>query len=334
LLLSSIFRLGSSFSLDLKISHLQQDLPVALVVIIVKQKIQIISAPSILGLKPTGVEQMANALLNTSSLDKLKSVESLIEVSTLNASYNKQRDHETKCLNPEAIHDFSQVLMRYIAEQIDKSNFPLVLGGDCSILIGIMPALKFKGNFGLIFLDAHADFYEPVKSTTGELADMVLAIVSGRGPDILTDIDNLKPYVEDKNVIQIGQRDAEQTKEYGSQDIRKTGIKVFDFAAIKSAGLDKVIDDVTEYMDNLNLDGFWIHFDTDVISDDENPAVDYRLPGGITFKEAEHLQNRLVQSGKITGISVTIFNPALDKSGEIAIKIADCLVFGFSKNSR
>lgn len=299
-----------------------------------RRKIQIVSAPSILGLKPAGVEQLANALMNTGRLDKLKSVEPVIEVPTLNAGYNKHRDHKTNCLNLTAVHDFSRVLMRCIAEQIDKSNFPLVLGGDCSILIGIMPGLKSKGKFGLIFLDAHADFYEPAKSTTGELADMDLAIVTGRGPDMLTNIDNLKPYVEDKNVIQIGQRDAEQTKEYGSQDIRKTDINVFDFATIKSEGLDKVIADVTKYMDELNLDGFWIHFDTDVINDDENPAVDYRLPGGLTFKEAEHLLSQLIQTGKITGMSVTIFNPALDKSGEIAIRISDCLVFSLSKHSR
>ncbi len=303
---------------------------IVILLITMKQKIQIVSAPSILGLKPTGVEQLANSLLNAGRLDKLKSVKPLIEVPTLNAIYNKHRDPKTKCLNSTAIHDFSRVLMRYIAEQIDKFNFPLVLGGDCSILIGIMPGLRLKGNFGLIFLDAHADFYEPAKSTTGEVADMDLAIVTGRGPDILTDIDNLKPYVEDKNVIQIGQRDAEQTKQYGSQDIRKTGIRVFDFATIKSAGLDKVVGDVIEYMNELNLDGFWLHFDTDVISDDENPAVEYRLPGGVTFKETGHLLNQLVQTGKITGISVTIFNPALDKSGEIAIKISDCLVSGLS----
>jgi arginase len=303
------------------------------VAITMKQKIQIVSAPSILGLRPTGVEQLANTLLNTGGLDKLMPAEFLIEVPTLNTVYNTHRDHKTKCLNPAAIRDFSRVLMKCIADQIDKSHFPLVLGGDCSILVGIMPALKSKGNFGLIFLDAHADFYEPSKSTTGELADMDLAIVTGRGPDILTNIDNLKPYVEDKNVIQVGQRDAEQTKEYGSQDIRKTGIKVFDFATIKLAGIDQAIVDVIKYMDKLELDGFWVHFDTDVISDDENPAVDYRIPGGITFEEAEHLLNQLVQTGKIAGISVTIFNPTLDSSGEIAVKIADCLANSLSKNS-
>src|SRR5688572_8193104 len=103
------------------------------------KNIQIVSAPSILGLKPTGVEQLANVLLNTGRLGKLKPVEPLFEIPTLNAGYNNHRDPKTKCLNPTAIHDFSRVLMRHVAEQIDKSNFPLVLGGDCSILIGIMP---------------------------------------------------------------------------------------------------------------------------------------------------------------------------------------------------
>jgi|SRR5687768_17600170 len=291
-----------------------------------QQKFQIISAPSILGLKPTGVEQLAKVLLNTSRLDKLNPLQPLIELPTLNTLYNNQRDTETNCLNPIAIHDFSKLLMRKIAEQVDQLNFLLVLGGDCSILIGIMAGLKSKGKFGLIFLDAHADFYEPNKSTTGEVADMDLAIVTGRGPDILTDIDHLKPYVEDKNVIQVGQRDLEETKKYGSQDIGETGIRVFDYATIQSTGPGKVIDDIITYMDELNVDGFWIHFDTDVINDNENPAVDYRLPGGISFKEAEHLLNRLMETGKIIGMSVTIFNPALDKTGEIAMKISDCLV--------
>jgi len=54
------------------------------------------------------------------------------------------------------------------------------------------------------------------------------------------------------------------------------------------------------------LDGFWFHFDTDSLSDDENPAVDYRLPGGLSLKDAEHLLSRLLESDKITGMSVTI----------------------------
>lgn len=297
-----------------------------------EKRIQIISAPSILGLKPTGVEKLPQSLLDAGLLDKIKSGESIIDIPTLNDKYNSNRDPITKCLNPVAIRDFSLSLMKEIENQIDKSTFPLVLGGDCSILIGIMAGLGSRGNFGLIFLDAHADFYQPEKSTTGEVADMDLAIVTGRGPNILTDISNLKPYVEDKNVIHIGQRDTEETKKYGSQDVAKTGIKSFDYAEIKSAGLEKILEAIIGHINKLNLDGFWIHFDTDVICDEENPAVDYRLPGGLTFIQMGYLLNRLIQTGQIIGMDITIFNPTLDKDGEISVKVTDCLAHAFDSH--
>jgi len=216
-----------------------------------------------------------------------------------------------------------------VTQQMQSRNFPLVLGGDCSILIGIMPALKSKGNFGLLFLDAHADFYLPDQSTTGELADMDLSIVTGRGPSILTDINNLGPYIKDRNVIHIGQRDGEETKQYGSQEIKDSGISLFDLSAIRSKGLQRITNDITTQMESLALDGFWIHFDTDVISDDENPAVDYRLPGGLSFQEVTQLLSKLILTGKIIGMSVTIFNPALDTDGTITVKLANCLASAF-----
>ncbi|GAB6283321.1 MAG: arginase family protein [Ignavibacterium sp.] len=290
-----------------------------------KQQIQIISAPSILGLKPTGVEKLPQSLIEVGLINKINSVESIIDIPTLNENYSNHRDPITKCLNAMAIRDFCLSLMKEIANQIHKSTFPLVLGGDCSILIGIMAGLKMNGNYGLIFLDAHADFYQPEKSITGEVADMDLAIVTGRGPKILTDINKLKPYVEDNNIIHIGQRDAEETKEYGSQDIKKTGIKSFDLAKIKSAGINKVLSEIIEYIEKLNLDGYWIHFDTDVISDEENPAVDYRIPNGITFNQIGFIINQLIQTGSIKGMDVTIYNPTLDKDRKIAIKLTDCL---------
>lgn len=299
-----------------------------------QEQIQIISAPSILGLRPSGVEKLAQSLFNAGLPDKLKSVATVIEIPTLNHKYNSHRDPITKCLNPIAIHDFSLSLMRETENQISKSFFPLVLGGDCSILIGIMAGLKNKGNYGLIFLDAHADFYQPEKSVSGEVADMDLAIVTGRGPDVLSNINNLKPYVNDKKVIHIGQRDAEETRKYGSQDIADTEIRLFDFALIKSEGIEKVLQSAIEHVNKLSLDGFWVHFDTDVISDEENPAVDYRLPGGVTFTQMEYILSRLFQTGKVTGMSVTIFNPTLDKEGEIALKIADCLAHGFASKTK
>ena len=190
-----------------------------------------------------------------------------------------------------------------------------------------MLGLKSLGNYGLFFIDAHADFYEPERSVTGEVADMDLAFVTGRGPELLTNIDGSIPYVMDENVVHIGQRDMEETEKYNSQEIRSTGITRFDLKYIQHHGVQKTMKEIENYF--LSLDGFWIHFDTDVIDDNSNPAVDYRLQVGLSFNQCAEILKNLLSSYPILGMSVTIFNPTLDVDGKIARQLttllSDCL---------
>ena len=121
-----------------------------------KRLLQIFSAPSILGLKPNGVEHLSESLLNNGLADRLESTFPVIEVPTLNHCYSLIRDEKTNCLNPASLLDFSRVISERIGKELQHQKFPLVLGGDCTILLGIMTALKKEGNFGLLCLDAHA----------------------------------------------------------------------------------------------------------------------------------------------------------------------------------
>lgn len=292
--------------------------------------IQLISAPSILGLKQTGVEWLSDSLISAGLHEKLKAHHPPLFVRTLNPLYWEKRDPDTGCLNTRHIVEFSETLGNEIYSVVSKNRFALTLGGDCSILLGIMPALKKSGRYGLIFIDAHADFYSPEASATGEVADMDLAIVCGRGPRVLTDIRNAWPYVQEENVIHIGQRDEEETKQFGSPEIKETSIKCFDLKLIREKGIERVNSDVLEQVSALNVDGLWIHYDTDSLSDDLNPAVDYRIPGGLTFDEVELIQGSLLKAGKVAGMSITCFNPTLDRSGRVAGQIVDSLVKVFS----
>lgn len=294
-----------------------------------KLDIQIISAASILGLKPSGVQLLPAALLSNGLKEKLHSNNPIIDVPTLNHLYHPERSKETGLLNGESLKAFSISLKDVIQKFPFDRKFALVLGGDCSILIGIMLALKSQGNYGLFFMDAHADFYEPEKSITGEVADMDLAFITGRGPEILTNIDHSIPYVRDENVVHIGQRDMEETEKYNAQEIRSTCIKRFDLTWIQHHGLQKTMKAIETYVARLRLDGFWIHFDTDVIEDSSNPAVDYRLEGGLSFPQCEGMLRNLISNYNILGMSVTIFNPTLDVEGKIARQLtqllSDCL---------
>ena len=289
----------------------------------------IIEAPSILGLRPTGVQYLPEAFKATGLMSGLRA-EYGGQVSPL--SYSSERDKLTLLLNPDSIREFSLQLADAVAFVLHNKRFPLVLGGDCSILIGNLLALRRLGTYGLFFIDGHADFYQPQVSPTGEVADMDLAIVSGRGPNILTNIEGLKPLVRDPDIIVFGYRDAEQAASYGSPDVRDTNMHVFDLSYVRkfdtvAAAACQAVD----VLENNELDGFWIHLDVDVLDDSIMPAVDYRLGGGgLSFSELSELLKTLVASDAAVGMDITIFNPLLDFDRSITRRFVSSLIQGLS----
>jgi arginase len=289
-------------------------------------KFVVIEAPSILGLKPTGVERLPDALIDANLLEELGAEHAgRIEA----PQYDPKRDKTTLLLNPQAIRSYSLRLAEAVTSVLQKNKLPLVLGGDCSIIIGSLLALRRLGKYGLFFIDGHADFYQPEASPTGEVADMDLAIVSGRGPDVLTNIDDLKPLVQDKNIVLFGYRDAKEAAGYGSQDVRESGIYVLDFSEVRRLGIVKAASRALDRLLHEEV-GVWIHLDVDVLDDAVMPAVDYRMPGGLCFTELGELLKVLFKSGRVVGMDITIFNPSLDKDGSIARKLVSSIVAGLS----
>ena len=290
-------------------------------------KFTIIDAPSILGLRPTGVELLPEALKAAGIIEGLNADYTGL-VSSL--PYNKERDKTTLLLNPDSIRTFSLQLADIVSSVLRRGQFPIVLGGDCSILLGNLLALRRIGRYGLFFIDGHADFYQPDASLTGEVADMDLAIASGRGPDVLTNIDGLKPLVLDEDIILFGYRDTEQAVNYGSQDVRKTKMHTFDFAYVSKSGIMGSAPQAIKLLLKDRLDGFWIHLDADVLDNSIMPAVDYRLDGGLSFSELSELLKIIITSGRAVGIDITIFNPNLDLDGSIARNFVSSIVEGLT----
>lgn len=284
-----------------------------------------IDAPSILGLKPTGVEQLPEAL-KAAGLQKGLNAEYAGLVPP--PPYNSKRDFETRLLNPNELRVYSGQLAEAVTGVLQQGKFPVVLGGDCSNLIGCTLALRRLGRFGLVFIDGHADFYQPEAEPNGDVASMDLAIVTGRGPDVLTDIDGLKPLVRDEDVVQMGMRDGEQQREYGSRDIRETAIHAFNLERVRSMGIGAAANQAIKTLRKNQLEKFWIHLDADVLDDAIMPAVDYRLADGFSWDELSTALRVLMVSGQAIGINVGIFNPRLDEDGSIARRFVESLVAG------
>lgn len=292
-----------------------------------KSRISILDAPSILGLRPTGVEKLPEALKAAGLIEALNA-QYLGRIQP-SLPYSFDRDRSTQLLNGKAIRAFSLQLAESLNVIVrERTRFIIVLGGDCSIIIGALLALRRVGRYGLFFIDGHADFYQPEASVSGEVADMDLAIVSGRGPDTLTNIDGLKPLVRDEDIVVFGYRDAKQAEMYGSQDVMNTNMHVFDISRVNELGIANASSLAIRRLLENRIDGFWIHLDADVLDDSIMPAVDYRLEGGLSFSELSDLLRILYASGYAVGMSVTIFNPSFDSDGLIARRFVSSIVKG------
>src|SRR5688572_26494751 len=222
----------------------------------------IVEAPSVLGLFPKGVETLPAALLRAGLAERLGARRAgRVEP----PAYDDRRDPETKLLNPRGLARYAVALADRLEPLLEAGEFPVVLGGDCSILLGCTLANRRRGRAGLMFLDGHADFYQPEAEPAGEAASMDLALVTGRGPDIVTNLEGRHPLVREEDVALVARRDAEIAEAHGSQRVEETGIDVIDLSALRECGATASANRALERLTAPHLDGFWIHLDADVL---------------------------------------------------------------------
>jgi arginase len=287
--------------------------------------ITILDAPTDLGLASTGVANLG-AALQAAGLQQRLDAAHAGRVEPL--PYDQLRDPDTHLLNPYGLRDFALRQAVAVSNILDHGEFPLVLGGDDSVLFGNALALRRRGRYGLIFLDAHFDFYLPEQSPTGQASDCDLSLVTGRGPAVLTNLDGLRPLVRDDDVAVLGSRDAEERAQDGSPDPRATAMFVLELHEMRALGMRESIEQALRHVVKDGVEGFWVHLDADIIDDVVNPAVDYRLPGGLSIDELSEVLRVLTASGRAVGMDVSIYNPALDQDGAAAREIVRALVKG------
>jgi arginase len=289
------------------------------------RRLAIVEAPSVLGLKPTGVEGLPQALLSHGLAERLGARHAAVLTPP---AYDPHIDPATRTLNAQAIAVWSATLAEAVADVLDRGEFPVILGGDCSIVLGPALALRRRGRYGLLFVDGHADFYQPEANPNGEAASMDLAFVTGHGPAVLADLEARGPLVRAEDAVAFGFRDADEQRQYGSQPLPST-LLALDLASIRAMGIDAAAAAAVSHVARDDLAGFFVHVDADVLDDAIMPAVDYRQPGGLTADELHSTLERALASGKAVGLEVTIYNPRLDDDGvagrALARVLADAL---------
>ena len=196
----------------------------------------ILEAPSALGHVPEhrGVERAPAVLLEAGLADGLAARRAGRVAAE---GYSAERDPQTKIMNPGALSNYSPLLADAVSAVLDAGEFPVVLGGDCSILLGSMLALRRRGRYGLLYIDGDADFYQPQANPLhGAASASDLAFATGRGPDIVADIEGRQPLVRDDDVVVFASRDAADRERRGCQPLPQ-GLLVVDRDQVRRLGV-------------------------------------------------------------------------------------------------
>jgi arginase len=216
--------------------------------------------------------------------------------------------------NESEMVSYSQELAERVAGLAKQPRFVIVLGGDCSIVLGSLWGLRRAGKsrVGLAYLDGHADFATPMESRTGSVASMCLGLAVGRSESPLARLGGGDgPLARPDDVALVGRRD-EHEPWYGHEALHASAVLDLPHATVGNTGYGRVADAVLERVARADLDGFWIHLDADLLDAAVMPAVDSPEPGGPDLDQLAELLRPLVNHPKALGMELTIYDPKLD----------------------
>lgn len=284
------------------------------------RQIAVLDAPSNLGLMPPspgrqpGVRWLPSALRRRDLIPRIAAVDA---GGVTAAAYDPAIDPTSGVRNSQAIASFALALAERVTSLVRAHQFPLVLGGDCSILLGPLLALRRMGRFGLCFIDGHLDLLTPETSQSKGAAGMDLALALGYGPAVLANLDGVGPLVREADVAVFGYRG--DVSGYGTltSQASRPNLLWLPLSEVKSQGASNAAKAVLSRFGSSSCEGFWVHLDVDVLDDQIMPAVDSRQLDGLSYEQLGDVLLELIRSPSAVGMEVTILDPELDPDGSV-----------------
>jgi arginase len=298
-----------------------------------QRAIRLVLAPSNLGLRPEngkepGTWQAPRVLMAAG----LRHAVAASEVMCLERPlYDFKAQPGTRIRNGQTLRRFSLELGETVRAALESRHFPVVIGGDCGILLGCLHGLRLAGGRGLVHVDGHSDFTQAksyaTPETLGAAAGMDLALASGRGEPLMTEWPGVEgPLAADADIVQVGERSAGEAwfmEFYG--DIVSTEITRLNVQDVLEQGIDASVKRVLTRLEARGLDRAWVHVDLDVLDQKIMPAVDSSGSPGLDYGQLAGLVGALAASGRVAGMDFAIYDPERDPGHAHAADLVTCI---------
>jgi arginase len=211
-----------------------------------------------------------------------------------------------------------------VAEIASAGYCPVVMGGDCTITIGVVAGLSATGSsVGLLYFDGDADLNTPELSGSGVLDTMGITHLLGGGVRELAGLGDRRPLLDGNHLALVGFDPGElDTAQWQSLVSRQ-------LTAIPAALLRSEPDEsVRRALAHLTAaaESVVVHFDVDVIDTGAFPLANFPHFAGLLPDEAFGCLQTMCASPAVEALVVTEANPGHDPDGSLVARVVEEVV--------
>lgn len=247
-------------------------------------------------------------------------------------------DHE----NPTR-RNFLAVLRtaRKVADAVHRAlvlgAIPVVLGGDCTITLGVVAAVRrVRPGAGLFYFDGDADLATPESTSSGILDAMGIAHLIGLTDNELANLDHQRPMLPSERLVLFGVDETDPESFRPDVLSKHPRVRWFadhrvrcDPAGSARAALEAVSTGA----------GMILHFDVDAVDSGDLPLANYPHYGtGVSLDAAAQALAVAASARDLSAIVLTEVNPTHDPDGQLMRRyvtaVAGALVAGLSEGER
>jgi arginase len=229
----------------------------------------------------------------------------------------------------EQIRHTCSSLADAVEASLAANAFPIVLGGDHSLAVGVLCGVaRIKGSGGIVWIDAHADMNTTATSPTGNLHGMSMASILGETPDLFGPPDFAVPFADTGRCVFIGLRDLDPGEK---RALRERGISCFTMSDIDRMGMAKVMERAIDIAAR-GRQTIHVSLDIDALDPLIAPGTGTPVAGGLTYREAHLALEIAAESGAAHSIEVVEVNPTIDDGTATARVAADLICSALGKS--
>jgi arginase len=239
--------------------------------------------------------------------------------------------------NLAAVVRVARTVADLVADIDARGSIPLVIGGDCTITIGVVAGMQRRQPaIGLFYFDGDADLATPETTTSGVLDAMGIAHLIGLADTELAGLAGERPMVADQRLVLFGCDESDPETFHQAVLDARPGLARFpdhrvraDPAGCAAAALRAL---------RPASDGFILHVDVDAVDSGDLPLANFPHYGtGVTLEQASRALNVVTAAPELAAMVLTEVNPSHDPTGHqlqrYVTAVANAIIHGRSANA-